>query len=260
MKALCLLLMGYAGFLGATDRPTSPFNLSYNHAGTASLEQDFSYLLNPATLGFQKKSQSALAYSFKGSHQVIALSFTDLKSVVPLGITYERHWPAHSQESQLNRTFFSLARPINTYLSAGVTVQRESYGDKKDSLWQGHGGFLLRFSRNSALSFTVNQILVYNSNPERVFGFGLYRKFLDILGTRMDISYSQKTSWQARGALETMFKKYFSLKGGGFWNFQTQKAVWSGGLVFYGPFLQLDYGLEKEGDKTQHAFVGRFLF
>ena len=57
---------------------SSPLFLSQGGAGGASLKEDFSYLINPATMGFQKKAKGVLSYSFNQSRQTALVSFAVL--------------------------------------------------------------------------------------------------------------------------------------------------------------------------------------
>ncbi len=258
MKYLLLLLLS----IGHTSlaRLSPPFHLSYNGSGVASLSEDFSHLLNPAALGFHRRSKSAIAYSIKNKHQMTSLVFTDLKTGIPLGINYERYWSSRLTKSDIDRVHVSMGAAVTPFLSLGATIHRETLKKiTKEVFWNGDLGALLRLSPRTGVGATLNQLIINDKIKNRVATFGFYQKLIRTFNVRVDFSYSQKDKWITRGALETLFKQFLSLRVGSSWDFQTKQMFYGAGLSFYGPRLQLDYSIEKDNFIFQHAFIFKLL-
>ncbi len=258
MKYFLLIFL----FIGPSSfaRLSAPFHLSYSHTGVGSLSEDFSQILNPATLGFHKRSKSALAYTIKEQNQMMSLVVTDLNTGIPLSINYERYWTSRFMKSDKDHLHVSLGTALNPFLAFGITARRETLKKHtKDTFWNGSLGALLRVSPQTGIGLTLNELLINDNINNRSATLGFYQKLLNTFSIRTDFSYSQKDKWIARGAFETLFKRFLSLRVGSTWNFQTKEVVYGAGLSFYGPRLQLDYGIEKDHFIFQHVLIFKLL-
>ena len=264
---VAVLFIGYSSSSYAIVEPphfvshlTPPFHLPYKGSGVGSLSEDFSFLLNPATLGFQRRSKSAIAYSIKNRKQMVSLVFIDLKTGIPLSINYERYWSSRLVKSNLDRVDVSLGTDITPFLSLGLTIHRETLkSSQKKSFWNGDLGALLRLGPSTGIGATLNQLLITERVQNRIATMGFYQKFMKTFDVRVDVSYSSKKGWVTRGAMETLFRQFLSLRVGSAWDFQTDQASYAGGLSLYGPRLQMDYSLEKDDLIFQHVIIFKLL-
>jgi len=240
---------------------SSPFHMAYKGAGVASLAEDFSHLLNPAALGFQKKSKIAAAYSTKqNKYQMLSLVWADLTTKIPVSINYERYWTAPLFKSDFYRTSLSMGMALNSFFSIGLKAQQEVLSRKK--FWDGQLGVLFRVTPQTGLGMTLNNLFSDNltkqgGNDRMIFGF--YQKFLKTMSTRLDWTYTKSKDWIFRGSLETLFKQFLSVRVGGSWDFKATEAAFGGGLSLYGPRLQLDYNIERQQLILQHALILKLL-
>ena len=250
----------------------SAFHLHHSGAGRASLKEDLSHILNPATLGFHRNPKSAIAYSFKGNNQNISLAFTDLKTMIPMGIVYERSWSSQFSVGDWDHIEVFVASPISRLFSMGLNIYRDSLPnkdssseDKKISVWNGGIGTIMRLSPQTALSVNVNHLLVYNEINNRSINLGFYQNIMKLFNLYADASYSKENKWHLKGSFELNFKKFLSLNIAHSWDVEKESGLLSGGISFQGPRLQLDYGIEKHKSQTedlnlQHVVIVKMLF
>lgn len=229
----------------------SPFFLSQGGAGGASLKEDFSYLINPATMGFQNKTKGALAYSFQAKNQTALFSFLDLKTKFPLAVTYQRFWSDSFQKSEKDIMFVSSGFKVAPYLSIGFTVEK----DLKKTLWNGGLGSVLKLGNQMSMALFLNQILKKKNKNQRALSFAVYHNWKSFLSSKLDITKTAHQKWIFRGGLESFFQNFFSVRLGGIWFQKTQRRLISGGLAFHSPKLRLEYSVEKDEKQYQQAFV-----
>ena len=251
-----LLVLTYSLFSQA--ELSSPFFLSQGGSGGASLKEDFSYLINPATMGFQKKTKGALTYSFKSTNftpkkQTALLSFLDLKTKMPLAITYQRTWTDSFKKSEADTMFVSSGFRVTPYLSIGLTIEKEL----KNSSWNGGIGSILKFGNQTSMALFLNQILKKENKNQRALSLAFYHYWKPFFSTQLDITKTAHRKWIFRGGLESFFQNFFSIRLGGAWFQKTQRGLISGGLAFHSPKLRLEYSIEIERDEKQfqHAIV-----
>ena len=238
-----------------------PFHLAFGGAGSASLKEGFSYLLNPAALGFHRKSKSAAAYTTKNGKQIGALSFMDLSAGLPLSLTYSRFWSSRFLKSDEDHLSVSAGGLTASWLSLGITVHRVRYrAEKGKTLWNGDIGSLLRLGESAGLSFTLRRLLVNEKGNRRKGTVGLYLRKAPAFQGYMDVSHSKAERWLLRGGAETIFQKFLAIRGGASWSVKKKRGLVSGGIAFYGPRLQMDYSLEKDRRIWQHAFAAKLIF
>ena len=228
---------------------SSPLFLSQGGAGGASLEEDFSYLINPATMGFQKKIKGALSYSFKQSRQTALVSFADLKSKFPLAISYQRFWSDSFKDSARDKMLLSSGFKISPSLSFGFSAERET----KPSAWNGGLGSVFKWSDHLSLALFLNRILEVEEKSQRSLSFAVYHQWKNFFSARVDISLSAHQKWVFRGGLETLLRDFLSLRLGGAWIEKTSQTFISGGLVLTGPKMLLEYSVEKDQSAYQQA-------
>ena len=255
MKLFFPLLIFVCPFFSQAEL-SSPVLLSQGGAGGASLKEDFSYLINPATMGFQKKTKGALAYSFKSNNlkpnkQLALFSFLDLKTKVPLAITYQRTWTDSFKKSETNKMLFSSGFRVAPYLSIGLTVEKEL----KKSSWNGGLGSVFKFGNQTSMALFLNQILKKENKNQRALSLAFYHYWKPFFSTQLDITKTAHRKWIFRGGLESFFQKFLSVRLGGTWLQKTQRGLISGGLAFHSPKLRLEYGIEKDEKQYQHAVL-----
>ena len=233
--------------------------LAYSGAGIASLKPDFSYLINPALLGYAGRQKSLLAYSFKSHWQTALFSLLDQTAGIPVSVTFQREW--HSQEEYSPKNFwnFSVGSRITSHFSMGLTARRGK-DQKGKTRWNGDVGALFKLGHQTALGVTLSEVLVYESQNQRKANFGFYQGWTHFLSGRVDVSFSREQEWVVRGGVESLIQKFFALRVGGLWSFKEESALFSGGVGFHGPRLQFDYALQTDKTIFQHAVIAKLLF
>lgn len=254
-----LSFLGPASAFEGAAFNTSPLHLAYGGAGGASLKPDFSYLINPAILGYGKNQGSLLAYSIKSHWQTVLVSLTDRKAGLPVGVTFQREWHSQGTFSPLNRWSVSAGSKITSYFFLGVTARRDK-AKGEESQWNGDMGALFLLGRQTALGVTLSEVLIYESQNRRALNFGFYQSWTHFLNGRVDVSFSRENEWIVRGGVETLIQKFFAVRLGGLWSFKEEKALFSGGIGFYGPRLQFDYALQRDKTIFQHLVMAKLLF
>lgn len=238
---------------------SSPPQLAYSGAGGASLKPDFSYLINPALLGYAENQRSLLGYSVKSNWQTVLFSLVDQTAGIPMSVTFQREWDSQKKYKPLNYWSFSAGSKISPYFSLGITAHRNK-DEEGENRWNGDIGALLQLGPQTAVGATLSKVLVYESQNNRALNFGFYQKWTHFFSGRVDTSFSRKQEWVIRGGIETLVQKFFALRVGGLWSFKEERALLSGGVGFHGPRLQFDYALQKDQDVFQHVVIGKLLF
>lgn len=250
MKTVLLLLFIYSSS-SWSEELASPVFLSQGGAGGASLKEDISYLINPATIGFQKRTKTALYYSFKQKKQTALLSFLDLKTQIPLAVTYQRSWSKSFKKSKEDIFLLSSGFPILPYLSLGLTLKKQI----KSSDWNGRVGSLLRLGNQLSMGLFVNQVLKRKNNP-RALSLAFYYNWKHFFSTNLEVSKLEKDKeWVFRGGFESLFQNFLSLRLGGVWFKKTKKGLISGGLAFYSPKGTVEYSIQKESKTYQQVLA-----
>ena len=264
LRTVFLLSFSGSAFAASADPPGLPVfdtplpHIVYGGAGVASLKPDLSYLINPSILA-GTAGQAVAAYSVKSFHQTALLSVTDKHTMIPAGVTFQREWDSRKKDTPLHRWSFSVGSKIIPSFSLGAVIHRET-AKNKPTRWNGGAGALFRLGRRAALGAALSDLLIYESKNRRILRFGLYCKWARLLSGQVDMSYSVKHRWVIRGGAETLINRFIALRGGGLWSFEEEKALFSGGVGFYGPRLQLDYALQKDLKVFHHVITGRLLF
>ena len=261
LTLLCAVFPLFAEAFSLSPFEPSPFHLAYSGAGSASLKPaDFSYLLNPAGMGFNRHSRAAVAYGFKGRRQIGALSLADQKTGFPLAVTFQRMWSSTEKSALLDRMSFSSGAVVIPNFSMGVSVHRDKKKGEGKSRWNGDMGAVLLLGRGAGVGVACSKLLIYDSKNNRVMTFGFFQKWSPAVSGRIDASFSRETRWTARGGLEILLKKFIAVRGGGAWSFEEEKPLFSGGVGLYSPRLQFDYALQKDDTILQHLFIAKLLF
>ena len=152
---------------------SKPLFLSQAGAGGASLQEDFSFLLNPATISLQTKNKGALAYTFKKQKQKAFFSFADLKTQIPLALSYQREWSQSFKKSEKETLFFTSGLKLSPYFGLGAAVEK----DLKTSTWNGSIGSILRLGNQMGLALFLNDIFEKKNKKERSISLALYYKW-----------------------------------------------------------------------------------
>ena len=251
MRSFFFLFLFASPIVLSAEEFSSPVFLSQGGAGGASLKEDLSYLINPATIGFQNKTKGAVSYSFKKKKQTAFLSFLDLKTKFPLAVTYQRFWSDSFRKSEKDKVLISSGFPASPYLSLGFTLEKEL----KPSVWNGSLGSVLRLGNQLSLALFLNQILKKDNKNQRVLSIAFYYNWKHFFSTQLDISKTAHQQWIFKGGLESIFQNFFSVRLGGTWFQKTQTGLISGGLAFYSPKLLLEYSVQTEQKIYQQAIT-----
>ena len=250
MRFFFFLFLFFASpMANSTDELSSPVFLSQGGAGGASLKENLSYLINPATMGFQNKAKGSVSYSFKTNKQTVLLSFLDLKTKIPLALTYQRFWSDSFRNSEKDKVFISSGFQASPYLSLGFTLEKEL----KPSVWNGSLGSVLRLGNQLSCALFLNQILKMDNKNQRSLSIAFYYNWKHFFSTQLDISKTAHQQWIFRGGLESVFQKFFSVRLGGTWLQKTQAGLISGGVAFYSPKLLLEYSVQTDQKIYQQA-------
>lgn len=249
MKTYCFLLLILFPAYSQSEL-SHPLFLSQAGAGGASLKEDFSFLLNPAAIALQNKNKTALAYTFKKEKQKAFFSFADLKTQIPLAVSYQREWSKSFKHSEKDILFLSSGIKISSYFGLGVTLEK----DLKNSIWNGSIGSIFRLRNQLSAGIFLNDLL--KKTQERSLSLALYYNWKSFITTKLDVSKTTH-QWIYRGALESVFQKFLSLRFGGTWLQKNQTGLISGGIAFQSPKFVLEYSLEtnQKMNQYQQAFL-----
>ncbi|MCY4320925.1 MAG: hypothetical protein OXC37_00750 [Bdellovibrionaceae bacterium] len=246
-------------FTTLAEELSHPFFLSQGGSGGASLREDTSYLLNPALLGFQKRTKGAISYSFKKEQQTIVGSFLDLKTKLPIALTYQRTWSKSFRQSKENTLLIHSGLRISPYLSLGVSLKREI----KVSNWNLNLGSALKLSPHLGLAVFLDKVLEKEKAKQRILSGALYHQWRNFFSSQVDLSRTEQKEWILKGGLRSLFHPYFSAQVGGRTYFddkmafnKIKKYFLSGGFSFHSPKFFLEYAIEKDTQKIyQHSIT-----
>ena len=250
----CLLFALTAG----AEELSHPFFLSQGGSGGASLREDMSYLLNPALLGFQRRTKGAVSYSFKRKQQSTAVSFLDLKSKLPVAFSYQRDWTDSFRNSTKNNFFIHSGLRLSSSLALGAGIQKEL----KLSYWNFNLGSVLKLSPELSLALFLDKVLKEERAKQRVLTVALYHHWRSFFSTQIDFSRTEQRTWILKGGLRSLFNPFFSLQLGGRAYFEDEtafrkikKSFLSGGVSFHSPKFLLEYGAETDHKTYQHSIT-----
>ena len=251
MKRLCFFFLFVLPLTILAEELSSPVLLSQGGAGGASLDENLSYLINPAVIGFQNKRKGSALYSLKKNRQTLLLSFLDIKSQLPMAITYQRFWSHSLRKSAKDQMLFSSGFKISPYFSLGIHVEKEL----SSSIWNGGLGSALKLGQDLSLAVFINQILEKEDKNQRILSLAFYHQWRNFFSSQLDISRTGQKEWIIRGGLETLFQEFLSLRLGAVWFQKIQKGIISGGLAFQSPKLMLEYSIQKDDKDYQQAMT-----
>jgi len=251
MRLLVLILISIFSLPSLAEKLSSPLVLSQGSAGGASLKEDFSYVINPATVGFQRRTKGAIAYSFKQKQKTVLVSFLDRKTNLPLAFTYQRFWSNSLKKPDKQTLLFSSGLQLSSFFSLGLTVEKEV----KKPNWNGSVGSLLVLGEQLSIAFFMDQLLKIDDQDQKIMSLALYYNWKEFFSTKVDVSRTAQKEWIFKGGLESLFQNFLSIRLGGIWAYKKQKGWVSGGLAFYSPRLLLEYSLETDHKNYQHAVV-----
>ena len=233
-----------------------PFFLSQGGSGGAVLREDMSYLLNPALLGFQRKTKGAVSYSFKQSRKTAIASFLDLQTKLPMAVTYQRAWTNSFRKSKKEELFIHSGFRISPLLSLGASVQREL----KRSHWNFNLAGALRLKANLGLAVFLDKVLEEEKKNQRLLSAAFYHRWKSFFSTQIDFSRTAQKNWILKGGVRSLFHPFFSLQLGGRVYFEDdtafrkiERGFLSGGVSFHSPRMLLEYGVEANQKIYQHS-------
>lgn len=250
MKLFIVIFLAYS-WISPAEELSSPLFLSQGGAGGASLQEDFSYLINPATMGFQKRTKGVIAYSFKKHNHRAVLSFLDMKTRFPLALTYRRSWAHSFSKSKKELMTFSSGLKVSPYLSFGFNVEKEL----NPSVWNGGLGSVFRMGNQLSMALFLNNILRKENKNQRILSLAFYYNWKHFLSAKADISKSARQEWIFRGGFESLFKNFLSVRLGGTWFQKAEYGLISGGLAFHSSRLFLEYSVETDQKTYQQAVI-----
>ena len=241
----------------AEETKLSPaFFISQAGSGGASLREDMSYLLNPALLAFQTKSKGAIAYSFKQKEKTLMASVLDIKSKLPMALTYQRSWTHSFKKSRGDNLFIHSGLRISPSLSLGFSLNREL----KFSDWNFNLAGAFRLSPNLAFALFLDKVLEEEKKNQRILSLAFYHRWKSFFSTQVDFSRTEKSVWILKGGMRSLFHPLFSLQLGARAYFkdkslfkEIEKSFLSGGLSFHSPKFLLEYGVEADKKIYQHS-------
>ena len=235
------------------SKTSHPLFLSQAGAGGASLQEDFSFLLNPATISLQKKNKGALAYTFKDKKQKAFFSFADIKTKIPLAVSYQREWSQSFKRSETETLFLSSGFKLAPYFGLGASIEK----NLKKSVWNGSLGSIIQLGSQFSTGLFLKDVLKRDKQNKRSLSLALYYSWRNFISAKIDVSKNNKKNYIYRGAVESFLKKFLSLRLGMSWFEKDQKGLFSGGIAFQSPKFVLEYSLEtnQKMDSYQQGFV-----
>ena len=255
---VALALLSSPVFAKTQDQELLPaLSLSQAGSGGASLKEDFSYLLNPALIAFQKKSKGGLAYSFKKQKHLTVLSFLDAGTKFPLSITYQRFWSKSFKKRDKESLTLGSALKVAPYISFGVSTQKEL----RSAGWTGILGSNIRLAKTLSMAVFLNQNFTNKKFEQRDLSLAFYYSWRNFFSSQVDITKKPGSqNWLLTAGVESFFHDFFSVRLGGTWFYKTQDLWFAGGLNFKSPKLLLEYAVLSDQKTYQHAIVlGLFI-
>ena len=252
------LLFGilYPAVCGAKEEPNPflPLFIGQSGTGGASLQEDLSYIINPASLGFHKKSKLALHYSLQNQSHNAILSVLDLKTSIPIAVNYQRTWDKSFNKPEKSYWFFNSGFRLSSFASLGASVQK----DLLSSDWNFNIGSLLKINSNLAIGLYMDKLLKEENKNLQSLSLAGYYRWKKFFLTQVDISRSHR-EWIVKASVQSLFHPLFALRLGGFtsmetWDWSTRdKQALSGALSFNSPKVNLEYGMQKNPSNYQHS-------
>ena len=207
MKAIFLLFSSVLCFSAQADL-SHPLFLSQGGAGGASLKEDFSHLINPATMAFQKRTKAAVSYSFAKDNKTALFSVADMKVKVPLSVTYQRDWSHSLKKSDRDKLSVGSGFKILPYLSLGVSVEKDLKKGGWHS-WNGGAGSLLRLNSQLSTALFLTNILRANNKNRRSLSLAVYHNWENFFSTKIDVSMTAHQKWVLPGRFGKPISKFF---------------------------------------------------
>ncbi|MBC6414907.1 MAG: hypothetical protein GDA46_00725 [Bdellovibrionales bacterium] len=239
------------------DVLSHPLFLSVSGSGGARINEDDSYLINPALLAFHKKKKLTFSYSFKKNQQIALLSVVDNKRLFPMAISYQRFWSHSFQEGAENVIFFSSSFKTSPFLSFGLNIER----NLNPFFWNASIGSFLRFNSHFSGAVFLDKILIEKGKNLRTLSFATFYRWRNFFSIQGDLSRSARKEWIFKTAVESLFYSFFSVQLGTLLvmkdrDQKIQRRVISGGINFYSPRFLLKYGLQQSTQKSyQHGLT-----
>lgn len=232
------------------SRSMHPLFMSQSGAGGASLREDFSFLINPATLTFQNKNKMALAYAVKQKRKLLVFSFVDLKTKIPLAISYQRSWIKNFTKNKTDQMNMVSSMPFSNYFSIGASVKKNI----QSGSWQADVGSLFRITPKFSLAVFATDLLKVRKKNRKQISFGLYHNWSNFLFIKIDASKKVHKNWIVRGGIESLFQQFLSIHLSGAW-FKNRKIkpYISGGVAVQSPKLVLEYAIQGNKKEYQQA-------
>ena len=238
------------------QNPFLPLFIGQSGTGGASLQEDLSYIINPANLAFHKKNKMAVHYSLQDKKHNAMLSVLDLKSSFPIAVSYQRTWEGAFNSPQSSYWLFNSGFRLSSFASMGASVRK----DLLSSIWNLNLGSLLKLSSNFAIGLYMDDLLKENNKNLQSLSLAGYYSWKKFFLTQVDISRSH-TEWIVKGSFQSLFHPFFSVRLGGFstlqkldWSTRDKQAL-SGALSFNSPKLRLEYGIQKSSLNYQHSLT-----
>ena len=174
-----------------------------------------------------------------------------MQTKIPMAMSYQRFWSDSFKKSEKDKIFFSSGFKITPYLSIGFTAEKEP----KKSPWNGDLGSVLKLGNQTSLALFVNHVLKRKKENKRILSMAVYQNWKSFFSTQLDISRTAHKKWIFRGGLESFFQQFLSIRLGGIWLQESQKAFISGGVVFHSPRMSIEYSVEKDEEHSYQQAV-----
>ena len=235
---------GAMGAGGALADAHSPLEAAFSGAGTASLENDYSFFSNPALLAFQTRPGALAAYRLDSGDQSGLIAAQDFSGALPAGIFLSKTWKK-GRESEKTKLKWGLAvaQKAGRSLSFGGAFQKADVFRVRLGLgWRAGArtAFGLAFG-SLPLPFGKSE----SETKERVLSVGAYQGFSKNFSGRADADFDLKSrGWTLKGGGEGRLFKFLALRGGGRCDLKRSRCSQSFGGGLAGGRLQIDYGAE----------------
>ena len=235
-----------------------PFFLSLSGSGGASLNENFSYLINPSLLAFHKRKKIGLSYSFKNKYQTAVFSIVDNKVKLPVALTYQRWWSDSFRKGTENKFLLSSGFKLYKFLSLGFNIEKslESHFPGNASI-----GSFIKLSPHFGIALFLDKVFKEKNKNRRLLTLSSSYQWKKFFSIQSDLSKSAEKKWLLKGGFESFFHPLFSFQVGGMafmseLDFQeVEKYLLSGGLSFHSPKFVCQYGLQTNSKDYQHSFT-----
>ena len=236
---------GLAGGAGAAFAGTaSPLATAFSGAGAASLENDCSFLSNPALLAFQTRAGALAAYRLSNGDQSGLIAAQDFSGALPAGLFLSKTWKKGRAEEKARLEWgLAVAQKAGRNLSFGGAFQKADVFRVRLGLgWRAGArtAFGLAFG-SLPLPFGKSE----SETKERVLSVGAYQSFSKNFSGRADADFDlQSGGWTLKGGGEGRLFKLSALRAGGRCDLKRSLCSQSFGAGLAGTRLQIDYGAE----------------